>query len=91
MKKTILVTMLLAMLSTVALGDKGDNPREVGERLRGDAVRSENRGDHERAREARDAAGRAERSNDVDRARQIERDYNRGNPSERGGRGPAGN
>lgn len=89
MKKTILATMLLTLLSTVALADRGDNPREVGERLRGDAVRSENRGDHERAREARDAASRAEHST-PDRARDIERSYNRGERSDRGGRDPAG-
>lgn len=89
MKKTILLTALLALFSSVALGQKGESPREVGERLRGDAERAENRGERERAREARQAAGRAERSN-VDGARQIERDYNRGGSNSGGGRSPAG-
>lgn len=90
MKKMLISTALLALISSVALGQRGESPREVGERLRGDAVRSENRGDHERAREAREAAREAERGN-ADRARQVERDYNRGERSDRGGRGPAGN
>lgn len=89
MKKTIFLTALLALFSSVALGQKGESPKEVAERLRGDAVRAENRGDRERAREAREAAGRAEKK-DADGARQVERDYNRGDRSDRGGRGPAG-
>lgn len=91
MKKTVILTMLLAVLSGTAMGQRGDSPREVGERLRNDAERSANRGDYAREREARAAAREAEGSN-ADRARQIERDYNRGVNSDRGdrGRSPAG-
>ena len=88
MKRTIFTAMLMLLLGVTALGQRGES-REIADRLRGDAERASNRGDSRGAREARDAANRAERST-PERAREIERDYNRGNPSEGRGRSPAG-
>jgi hypothetical protein len=85
MKKTIVLTMLLAVLSGTAMADKGDNPREVASRLRNDAERSANRGDYAREHEAREAANKAE-GRDADGARQVEREYNRGDNRDRGER-----
>ena len=89
MKKTIFTAMFMLVLSITALGQERGESREVADRIRGDAERASNRGDARGAREAREAANRAENS-PPERAREIERDYNRGNPSEGRGRGPAG-
>ena len=51
--------------------------KEAAERLRGDAERAFNRGDDEREKEAREMADKAEDSA-PDRARDIEREHNRG-------------
>ena len=60
MKKTMLMVILVMGCSATAFAQGGDSPREVADRIRGDAVRAENRGDFERAREAYGAANRAE-------------------------------
>lgn len=85
MRKTIVLMMILAVLSGTAMADKGDNPRDVAGRLRNDAERAANRGDYAREREAREAANKAE-GRDADGARQVERDYNRGDSRDRGER-----
>jgi hypothetical protein len=89
MKKAILIALVTFSLNIAAFAQQGERSKDVADRIRGDAVRNENRGDRAGAREARDAANRAERST-PERAREIERDYNRGDRSDRGGRGPAG-
>jgi hypothetical protein len=91
MKKAILVVMAVVLVNAVAFGQKGDGPRDVADRIRGDGARAENRGDKAGAREARDRAREAERST-PERAREIEREYNRGDRRSEGGggRSPAG-
>lgn len=88
MKRTLLTALLTMVLSVTAFADRGDGPRDVADRLRGDAVRAENRGEYERAHEARQAADRAEGSRSADKARDIERSYNRGDGAGRSNSGP---
>ncbi len=88
MKHTILMAMFMLLIGVTAYGQRGES-REIADRIRNDGARAENRGDRQGAREARDAANRAERST-PERAREIERSYNRGDRSEGPGRGPAG-
>lgn len=87
MKSKIFTAMFMLLLSVTAYGQRGES-REIADRIRNDGARAENRGDSRGAREARDAADRAERSA-PERAREIERSYNRGDRSEGPSRGPA--
>ena len=80
MKKHLLA-MLIALSPVLALPASAfaddQDPDAVAQHLENDAVRNENRGDYAGAAEARDAADRAAHS-DADGARDVERDYNRG-------------
>ena len=56
----------------------GESPREVADRLNGHAERYRNAGDSANEKRAREAAEEARNSGSPDRARDVERDFNRG-------------
>ena len=72
-------SFLVSILSNqlVASEKALEKPEAVAERLRNDAQRAENKGDDQRANDARNAAEHA-KSTDIDDARETEREYNRG-------------
>jgi hypothetical protein len=82
MKRTLLTALFTVVLSVTAFAEHGEGPRDVADRLRGDAERADNRGDYERGHEARQAAERAEGRSAAE-ARDIERSYNRGDGGNR--------
>lgn len=81
----------LVMCSPHLLADAG-SAKDSGDRIKHNGERDRNRGDDKGAHEAKDAADRARNSKDADKARQIERDYNKGSSGGGSGganRGPA--
>ncbi|HTU60875.1 MAG TPA: hypothetical protein VMF89_20625 [Polyangiales bacterium] len=75
--KYLYIAFALTLGSTAAATARADESRDSADRIQNDGERARNRGDNDRAREAGRSADRAEKST-PDRAREIEREYNRG-------------